>query len=281
MNALVIGASGQVGGAIFRKLEALNHPVQGTYHSVKADGLFPLDITKPKQVEEYLSEFAPPSHIFIPGAITNVDFCETNSEETYRTNVLGVKNVADLANPESRIIFFSTDFVFDGEQGLYSELDLPNPISKYGQQKLAAEHYLATHAKKFTIIRTNVVFGPETQGKNFVTRLIQNLQLEKEVTIPKDEFGTPTYGPALASASIELSDNGIFHLSGSKLISRYRFALEVAEVFGLRTNLIKPILSADLKRPAKRPLSAGLVSKYTDLTIMDYRDGLIAMKQEV
>lgn len=282
MNILVIGASGQVGGAIFNKLkDSLIYKdiiINGTYSSFKGEEFYFLDISNRKMVETFLEKMSP-DIIFLSGAVTNVDLCEEKPEETYKVNVLGVKNIIDLASTNCRIVFFSTDFIFNGEKGLYIESDVPSPISQYGHQKLLAEHYVAAQAQHFNIIRTNVVYGPEKQNKNFAARLIKNLRDNKEVTVPQDEFGTPTYGPDLAERAIDIAlhkPNGIYHVSGSQLISRYRFALEVADIFGYDINLIKPVNSVDLKRPAKRPLSAGLLSNKIELN-MGYKNGLLAL----
>lgn len=287
MKFLVIGASGQVGGSIYRWLRAENNPCVGTYfqHGMPASPeelLLPLDISDRKAVKNIISDNNP-DIIFLPAAHTNVDQCQETPRDTEKINILGPKNVVDAAGAR-QIIFFSTDFVFNGQEGYYDEDAIPDPINAYGFQKLIAEHYVMTNAVDYKIIRTNVVYGPEMQGKNFVTRLIENLRKGNEASIPKDEYGTPTYGPDLAKYAIDLAlsphPNGIYHASGSTLVNRYKFALEAARVFECDDRLVKPILSADLKRAAKRPLNAGLQSRKVSLIPQPggYSEGLRKMK---
>ena len=284
MKFLVIGASGQVGGSIYRWLRAKENLCVGTYfqHGMPAspeENLLPLDISDRKAVKDIIADNNP-EVIFLPAAHTNVDQCQETPRDTEKINILGPKNVVDAAGAR-QIVFFSTDFVFNGQEGHYDEDALPDPINAYGFQKLMAEHYIMSNAVDYKIIRTNVVYGPEMQGKNFVTRLIENLRKGNEATIPKDEYGTPTYGPELAAFAIKLAasshPNGIYHVSGNQLVNRYKFALEAAKVFDCDVRLVKPIVSSDLKRPALRPLNAGLQSKKVD-QLSGYVEGLRKMK---
>lgn len=271
MKSLVIGASGQVGSLLVDECKKNEHQVLGTFSSYlerNDENHQLLNLGNLKNVTEVINDFHP-DLIFLPAAITLVDLCEESPSETRKINVNGVKMVVDLMPPEATLVFYSTDFVFDGTEGLYLETDLPNPINEYGKQKLIAENYIFHHCKKFRIIRTNLVYGPDAQGKNFVCRLINNLKNSVKVTIPKDEWVTPTYGPELAAFSVKLAQaelpSSVYHATGPEACSRLRFALEAARTFGCDASLIEPVTSADLVRSAPRPLNGGLRTRYQNL----------------
>jgi dTDP-4-dehydrorhamnose reductase len=138
----VIGASGLVGEHLANPLGIGDNPV-ATYRSNLIPSAEHLDICDAVKVKELLERLQP-EIIFLPAALTNVDFCEENRDPSYTINVKGVKNVVDTSNKiEARLIYFSTDYIFDGTAGPYHEDSTANPISEYGRQKLEAEHYIA------------------------------------------------------------------------------------------------------------------------------------------
>jgi dTDP-4-dehydrorhamnose reductase len=171
--SLVIGASGLVGEHLVNALKSFGHNSIATYRTHPVLEAEQLDIGQPAQVNAFLERLLP-EVIFLPAAVANVDYCETNQELSYRTNVNGVKNVVQASNAlGARLIYFSTDYVFDGVSGPYAEDAIANPISEYGRQKLIAEHYISLISLNFLIIRTTVVYGWERQGKNFVYRFVK------------------------------------------------------------------------------------------------------------
>lgn len=304
LRHLIIGASGQVGQALLKTIHNKNEEVIGTYNNtslyskftneIPNGKLFKLDINDSKSIEKLIIEINP-DVIYITAANTNVDYCELNIDESYKTNYLSITNIVSAINnikikcnrkKEPLLIFYSTDYVFDGEKGLYSESDIPNPINIYGKHKLLAEQYLKENAQHYIIIRTNGVFsGGNT---NFVGRLVQNLKKNNIAEISDDEFGTPTYALDLADATVRVvenvgcglrnSKNAIVNLVGRDYVSRYDFALNIALIFNCDSNLIKPIKSISLSRAAKRPLLGGLNIDLAENLIgrkmMNYIDGL-------
>ena len=168
------------------------------------------------------------------------------------------------ARNRSRLIFFSTDYVFDGTAGPYGESAQPHPLNVYGRDKLAAEVAIAgilpdAHA----IVRTTVVFGPERARKNFVLRLYDQLSAGQSLLVPDDQIGTPTWSADLAEAAIALFQekvSGVVHVAGPTLVSRYDFAVRAAEILGLDPQLLRRCRTASLDQAARRPLAAGLTS---------------------
>jgi dTDP-4-dehydrorhamnose reductase len=188
---------------------------------------------------------------------------------------------------DAQLVYFSSDLVFDGLSGPCRETDPARPINEYGRQKVLSEHYIALHLKRYLIVRTTGVYGWETQGKNFVQRLIHSLQAGNPVRVPNDQFGSPTYSSNLADAVIELATSraeGVFHVVGPELVCRDEFAVAVARAFHLDAALIEPLASAELGRVAPRPLKVELnadkAEGLLETHLIDYDEGLRRMALE-
>ncbi|MBE0670552.1 MAG: SDR family oxidoreductase [Anaerolineales bacterium] len=284
---LVIGASGMVGEHLFTALRELGREAIATYNQTFFPSASHLNIIDKDKITELLKAVGP-DIVHLPAALTNVDYCENHPQESYAINVAGVQNVVQAANGAgARLVYFSTDYIFDGKNGPYSEEAPANPISEYGRQKLEAEHYIALFAKDYLIIRTTVVYGWERQGKNFIYRLIKSLKEGMSVKVPVDQIGSPTYANNLAQIAISLAETslrGVLNIAGSSLVNRYEFAKKAAQIFSLDENLILPVKTASLSQSAKRPMEAGLltakVSAVSTIPIVDYKDGLAMMAKE-
>jgi dTDP-4-dehydrorhamnose reductase len=266
----VIGASGQVGWHLYRLLLGMQEPVYGTYRSFFMPELLPLDIADPFQARQIMKT-AQPTVLYLPVGNTNVDYCESHPEETYQTNVVDLINFAKLAKEyQSKVVFFSSDYVFNGQNGPYREEDQADPICEYGRQKLIVENEYQQLMPDALIIRTTVVYSREPQAKNFICRLIARLESGEVVKVPADQIGNPTYAPNLAEAVVALVEKnaaGIFHVVGSDHMSRYDFALEAARNFRVNPSQIQPVQTVDLAQAARRPLLAGLLCQKAQNTI--------------
>lgn len=260
MRNLVIGASGFIGNSTYLLLKTKHKDVQGTYYNRKNHDLIKLDITQ-KWDLEYIFKDIEPDNVYMPAFISGVDYCEQNSQPN-EINQLGVRNVVNYCKKsKSNLIFYSTDYIFDGTSGPYLETDKPNPINNYGKTKLLCEE-MVKELNKYLIIRTTVVYGYNPNSKNFLMTLTHDLINGIEKKIPYDQIGTPTFVDDLVEISIELVENnkkGIYNIVGPELCSRYVFALKIARIYNLDENLIIPISTLELKQPAKRPLRAGLI----------------------
>lgn len=262
MKHMIIGASGQVGSAIYGSAGAeRKSEVIGTWRTKPAHGLRKLDITDRSRVFRLVRDFSP-EVIYLCAALTNVDRCEQEFAESYRVNVLGAHNLIDAANRVgAKLVYMSSDYIYDGADGPYSEIDAPNPLSVYGFHKLIGEQMVATTCQNYLIVRSTVVFGWEEIGKNFIIRLRQKLSQKQYVKVPSDQIGTPTYNRNLSNAILELAKNdarGVYNIAGTTAISRYDFALQAARIFGLDPRMIVPVTTSKLEQPARRPLKAGL-----------------------
>jgi dTDP-4-dehydrorhamnose reductase len=287
MKALVVGASGLVGEHLCQVLCERGHQVWGTYHRNYRPGLLPLDILDREAPRELVARVRP-DVVLHPAAMPDVERCEAFPSESYQVNVTGLAHVVEAANiAGARLVHFSSEYVFDGLAGPYSEEDTPNPLNVYGRQKLVSEELARSRAPGALIIRTTVVYGWERRVRNFAGRLITELRAGRPVKAPLDQISSPTYVVDLAESVCELAARGaggLYHVAGAERVNRYVFARVVAEIFELDADLIVPILTAELGRKTPRPLAAGLdVRKLTrelGRAPAGLRDGLARMKKE-
>ena len=262
MNMLIIGASGQVGSVLLGKCRenGVFNPLGTCFRRCGGD-LTKLDVNNPASLKDLFEKFRPAVTVLC-SSLTSVDYCETHPDEAKRINVdgtLNVKNQCDISG--SKLVFFSTEYIFDGKSGPYSETDSPNPLSMYAKTKLEGEKITAQSKHGFLILRTTVVYSYDPGSLNFVMQLISNLPGGKAMTVPSDQYSNPTYAPDLAQAVlklISLGKEGVYNVVGEDRLSRYEFALRACRVFGFDPELITPAATAEMRQAALRPLSAGL-----------------------
>ena len=262
MRLLVIGASGLVGNTVYEEAKKCNIPVEGTYNTFHTNGLHKLDYSKKNEVVKIIEE-QKPEIIICPAGITNVDWIEQNPQKAWKTNIENIRTILETAAAyEIPVAFFSTDYIFDGKNGPYSENDLSNPLNIYGQQKLAAELMLKSYmGEKYFIFRTSYVFGFERQEKNYVYSLTRSLYEGKQTKVANDMFITPTYAPDLAKfvlKIIEKNKYGTYNISGSSYLPRFEFARMIANIFKFNENLVASSKFHEMKIIADRPLKGGL-----------------------
>jgi dTDP-4-dehydrorhamnose reductase len=261
MRALVIGASGQVGAALGDCLTARGHEWVGTYAHVPRPGLQPLDITDHRGTERLIAQTTP-DWVFCVGALTFVDYCEEHPAEAFSVNRDAAAMAARAAGKHGAgVVYYSTEYVFDGENGPYAEDDPVRPISVYGQSKLEGERAVRDENARALIVRTTVVYGPEPQGKNTVYQTLRRARAGERLRIPSNQLSSPTYNVDLAAASVELVARGlggVFHIAGPAVLDRHAFARLACQVFGLDETLLEAVPTSELGQRAARPLRAGL-----------------------
>ncbi len=285
-RALVIGASGLVGGAVARAGVARGWQVQGTSTTGGATEV-KLDIRDRLAVDQ-LVDSVEPHAVFLPAAKSYADFCETQPELSWDINVRGTSNVLEAAKRgNAKLVFFSSDYVFDGEAGPYAERDVARPICEYGRQKLESERIISWKSPDALIIRTTVVYGIERHGKNFIYRLVRTLSQGDELIVPEDQVGSPTHVDDLAESVwrlVELNQSGLFHVAGTDLADRREFAIHAAEVFGFDPGKVRGVDTASLRQAAPRPLRAGMLMNKLEAVIgwapRGYAEGLRMMLRD-
>lgn len=262
MKILITGSSGFVGKDLFEELKT-SHEVAGIDRNKSEWADREIDLTNEKAVKTTIEEIKP-DIIIHSAALTNVDYCEAHREEAYAINVGSTKHLVDIVrNTRVKFIFISSDYVYEGDKGNFDEKSPTRPINWYGQNKLDAERVIQT-LKDYVILRTGVVFGWDTKGKNFFMQLYENQKNKKEMRVPIDQISNPTYIELLEeiiARSIEKKLKGLFVSTGPESIGRYDFALKIADTFGFDKSLIIPIKTKELGQVAKRPLNCGTNSK--------------------
>lgn len=213
------------------------------------------DVTNPLNLQAALMDLKPEVIIHC-AAKTNVDMCEFSPVTTTEVNVGGACSVTALFR--GPVVYISTDYVFDGEAGPYTEEDKPNPISVYGWSKLGGEIVLKNrHNPDDLIIRTTVLF--DNGDNNFVTRIAKKLLDGETIQLPDKLFGSPTYVPHLAEAilaAIDKNVSGILNLAGDWVMSRFDLGQHVARLLDIPA---KNIERGEVTGRAPRPLQAGLI----------------------
>lgn len=258
---LVIGASGLVGQALMRELRAREKEVTGTYSAHPRKGLVSLDIRDSRGVRECWSQIRPGT-VFLAAAMTHVDYCEDHPGEARDINTEGAMRVAkEAAASGAKLVFFSTEYIFDGMGGPYSEEAEPRPLNVYGQSKLEAERCIQETVEDYLILRTTVVFGWDRVSKNFAMQVYHRLSMNEMMTVPEDQFANPTLAEYLAEVAVELvrrNATGIVNVVGNDRLKRSDFAKALARTFGMNSGLILPVTTASLAQRAARPLRGGL-----------------------
>lgn len=246
MRVTIFGATGLLGKALLR---------QWSGDDLTALGSAQADIRNSEQVENVV-EKAKPEWIVLAAAYTDVDGCEINPNLASSVNTYGALNVAKAAvRRGSKLLFISTDYVFDGKKKSPYETDEPlNPINAYGKTKAEAEGKLREIYPKVCIVRASWLFGPG--GKCFPDTILKIASSRKQIEVVNDQRGCPTYTLDLANAIIALcrsgAAKGIVHCTNAGDCTWYEFAQEIIRQSGLGTT-VRPTTSDQYVRPAVRP----------------------------
>lgn len=275
MRVLVIGGGGQLGSKMVEKAKD-QFDVYATYLTRKpplsSSKIHQLDKTNSKSTVALFQKLKP-DVVIDTAALHKVDYCEIHRDEAWTVNVEGTRNVAEACKQcNAKMIFISTDYVFDGTKGNYVEEDPPNPVNYYGLTKLEAEKAVIQTWEDHIIARPSVIYSwiptrkrqiQTSSGKplNFAVWLIQKLRKKEPVNIVTDQYSSPTLADQLAEVLLKLGESdrsGIYHTAGKTRLNRYEFALEIARKMDLDEKLITPITTDKLKQAAKRPRDSSL-----------------------
>lgn len=291
MRILITGSNGLLGQKLVKTFSS-DHQIIGIdlqtepFISAPNFNYHNLSILEVENLEELFSTSGI-EVVINAGAYTDVDGCEDNKEKAWSVNVDGVRTLTSLCKKKKvKLIHLSTDYIFDGKNGPYSEEDIPNPIGYYGLTKLESEKAILEGNIDFLIIRTNVLYGKgESLRPNFALWLIHKLVDQEKVKIVMDQYNNPTLADNLACAIKEAAEkniSGILNIAGSEYLSRYDFALKVASKFNLDQALISPAKTSELKQKAPRPFKGGLkidkAKKLLKTELLDIEKGLEYIK---
>jgi dTDP-4-dehydrorhamnose reductase len=267
-KVLITGANGFVGYYLAQQLLQKGYTVIATGKrecrlpfKQKSFTYQSMDFTNETDVQNAFEQHLPKIVVHC-GAMSKPDECELNRQNAFLSNVTGTIHLLNAAaNANSFFIFLSTDFVFDGEKGMYKESDERRPVNYYGETKLLAEDEVMKYRHDWSIVRTVLVYGkPFLNRQNILTSVAAALKKGEKLNIFNDQVRTPTYVEDLTSgivAIIEKRATGIYHISGKDVLTPYEMAIAVAEHLGLDASLINKVKEKDFDQPARRPLKTG------------------------
>jgi len=224
------------------------------------------DIRDGEQVAQAFAT-ARPDCVIHTAALTKPDYCEIRQEETRAVNVLGTRHVACACNTlGAKLIHISTDLVFDGTKGNYSEDDPVEGINEYSRSKIAAEQIVLAESPNGVILRLSVLYGPRfSANAGFIDEMVGHWQKGEAMGLFTDQYRTPTFAPQVADAVERILAQphiaGLFHLGGAERLSRYEFATMVANVVAAPAQLLRRSSMLDHAGPAKRPQDCSLASE--------------------
>ena len=268
---MITGAEGQLGKALqiglTDKFNILSTTRQPTQLAKNQRNVQTLDITDKENISNVLESFMP-DIIINCAAYTNVDGSEINKDLAHQVNVEGLRNLIQLSDINTYLIQISSNYVFDGDSGPYSEDEHTFPVNYYGKTKLEAENILRGTRRKWAIFRPNVLYSSDLFSKgNFFAWVYRSLLKKDSISVVTDQISNPTFSLQIVKAIFQciiMDFEGILHIGSDDYMSRYEFALDIAKVFGLDSALITKIDTDSLTQKvksyiAKRPLHSGLV----------------------
>lgn len=290
IRCLVIGANGLVGGRIREILS--NHGLRwaGTCRARPEEGLLRSDITSADDLKRLFSLYKPDCVFHCANLSGGVDFCESRRDMAVDFHLNAAKEIVrHCADTGAKLIFLSTDYIFDGTKGPYSEDDEPHPLNAYGELKLEAEEHIRANLERHIIVRTTNVYGwdAKTVTPNYMMSLYRALTAHKAFNAPSFLWGNPTYAGDLADAVFELyrkEASGVFHVVGSDFVNRYEWARTACDVFGLDSSFLREIKepSPDMvPRPLKSWLRADKFNGLYDTKMHNLRAGLELMRSDI
>lgn len=267
MKILIFGASGLVGGNMLRYFKTKPEiEVIGTHFSFETADTVPfntLDLDHPDNFD--VAKFNP-DVVINCGALTWVDYCEENEDESYTKTVVSTINTLKLATQfNAKYLYIGTDYVFDGQNGPYTEQASVNPLNVYARHKLEAENLVLNTNENALSLRITNVYGDEIRDKNFVSRLY-NLAIsgeENHLKLPYDQYATPVNAFDIARAAYLLlrdEKSGIYNIASTDFVNRLQLAQMVLKHVPGNKVTLEPISTKELNPPANRPLTGGLIT---------------------
>ncbi|MBN1186124.1 MAG: SDR family oxidoreductase [Bacteroidales bacterium] len=291
---LIIGGSSFLGGHLV-KMSVRHWDTFASYYSTPINMNLPvksimLDIRNKKNVDKVVTEVLP-KIVINTAAISDVNFCERFGEVAWEVNFNGAKNIVEAAGKiGAKLIHISTDLVFDGQKGNYTEDDTPSPLSNYGKSKLAADNFIQSFYSNFCIIRSSLIYGLTINtAESFIERIIQTVKAKEIYNGFVDEFRNPIFVTNLCDIIIKAGEKadicGLYHVCGPTKISRYDFALKICDIIGLKNDFVVPTKVANYSFSQLRPKDCSMINnKIQSLLkdkILDVEEGLYKIKQSI
>ncbi len=264
MKTFIIGASGLVGGNCLAYFNEKGWENVGTYFSYPTPDTVYFDTLNLANEKNFDVQSFHPDVIVHCGALTHVDYCEQHPEESYEKNVVATENIIQLSKElNCKLVFISTDYIFDGINGPYDENAKANPLSVYGKHKWEAEQLVMAASAKNLVLRITNVYGDEIRGKNFVARIFEQAMNHQKLTLklPVDQYATPINAHDIARCLYLLlkdDKSGVYNISSSDFLNRVELAMKIIGYFPDAQYDLFSMSTQELNQPAPRPLKGGL-----------------------
>ncbi|MEI7498643.1 MAG: SDR family oxidoreductase [Candidatus Falkowbacteria bacterium] len=259
---LITGSGGFVGKNLYQMLQS-DYDILGVGKTKKEYVDEGCDITDSEKLIGILNRFSPEVIVHL-AALSNVERCEIEQDFAYEQNVKPAKILVDWADlNNARIVYVSTDYVYDGVKGNFTELDPENPIQHYGRTKLEAEKIISKLSNHL-VLRPTVIYGWDQVGMNFFMQLYRNQKEGRIMKVPMDQISNPTYVQdfcRLVKTALESDLVGVFIATGPESMSRYEFALKICAQMNFNSSLVIPVDTKSLGQIALRPLNNSTSSK--------------------
>lgn len=296
MKILVTGANGLLGQKLTTLLDSdatvdVIATARGKLNYTLSRGKFaPLDVTHKQETISTIQQWKP-EVVIHTAAMTQVDQCETEREACWLNNVTAVEHIVEACEAaNAHLVHVSTDFIFDGTHGPLDELATPNPVSYYGESKLAGEIVIQKSRLSWAILRTVLVYGvtKDMSRTNIVLWVKKSLEEGKSINVVNDQWRTPTLAEDLAMGCMlaaKKKATGVYNVSGETMMTPYDIAIATAKFFGLNASLINETDSTKFKQPARRPPRTGFIidKAKRDLGFVphSFEEGLAVLKSQL
>lgn len=258
----VIGASGYIGSHLFRKYRESFPDCVGTGFSRLGQDLTAFDLRKPEEMSFDLEDTGHQA-VIISSAMPNVGWCESHPQESYDLNVQGtLRLIKRLAKTSIKIYFISSDYVFDGKIGAYSDQAQTCPTTEYGRQKAEVEKKLPLLTDNFTILRLSKIYGTTWKDKTLIDDLASSLLKGQKITVATDQFFSPTHVDDVVAMTLYIQEkdiNGVVNLCNSQAYSRYQIALNLLKKLNVSPALLQATQLYTIPGMENRPLNTSLL----------------------
>ncbi len=283
----IAGCGGMLGEAFYNSFRG-KYTLKCTDIDVNEPWLSYADIRDIQGYRKDVEDFRP-DYLFHLGALTDLEFCESNPDEAYITNTLAVENATHIANQLNiPLLYISTAGIFDGSKEFYDDWDTPSPLGHYARSKYLGELFVLKHARRPLVCRAGwMMGGGPVKDKKFVSKLMRQLKSEKkEIFVVNDKFGTPTYTNDFANNVKYLLESelwGLYNLVCKGMTSRIEVAQEVLKILQIDSSVVITEVSSEFfleQYYAPRPVSERLVSRKLDLRNLNVmRDWRICLRE--
>lgn len=264
MSLIIFGATGFLGRNLMDYYKKKRQNPIGTYYKHNVPGLVKFDLRNPS-LDTLNVDLKKIKYAIITSAITDMDLCKTNWDNSYEINVSGIKKLITLLNERDIIpIYISSDYVYDGEKGNYDEEDKMDPTMAYGKQKKEVEDFLTAQNKDFMILRLAKIYSHDFNDNTIITSIIQNLKKGETLKFATDQIFSPNFVGdvcGVIDGLIEKKSTGCYNISCGQPISRYDLAKKIQSELNISSGSIVPCLLEDLKFDDKRPKNTSMNNK--------------------